>query len=96
MKFQLPSVIASLTLLLSSTVAQTGYCPGGETQMCCQNLLPDFNVGYYCASPNQPFPCQGGEPALLAMCCESYALTPRGVSYTEASLIKMETHRLSV
>ncbi|TEB19209.1 hypothetical protein FA13DRAFT_487394 [Coprinellus micaceus] len=89
MQFQLTSIIASLILLLSSAVAQTDYCPEGETQMCCQNLLPDFNVGYYCASPNQPFPCQGGEPPLLSMCCKSYALTPRGYTGDNCTLVSV-------
>lgn len=77
MQFQ---VLFAATLLFTPALgyAVPTHCPAGETQMCCQNLLPENNVGYYCAGPNQPFPCQSG--SLKAMCCKSYDLTPRGVS----------------
>lgn len=91
MRFQLSTLVSTL-LLFTSVHAQTEYCPEGETQMCCQNLLPDFNVGYYCATPDQAFPCQGGSPALQAMCCKSYDLTPRGVScQTMPSEVRRQT-----
>ncbi|TEB19208.1 hypothetical protein FA13DRAFT_1802529 [Coprinellus micaceus] len=87
MRFQL-SALASIALLFSSAFAQTDSCPEGETQMCCENLLPDFNVGYYCATPDQSFPCQSSSPVLVAMCCKSYDLTPRGYTGSNCTLVE--------
>src|SRR5690606_5354474 len=78
MRFQL-SAIASLALLLASASASAEHCNSGETQMCCEKL-DERNVGYYCATPDQQFPCYIGSPQLQAMCCTGYDLTPRGVS----------------
>lgn len=86
MQFQLSAVFATLSIFFAATSATPTYCEAGKTQMCCQNLQEAGNVGYYCASPNAEFPCQSA-PALTAMCCDSYDLTPRGVGYTTPCFI---------
>jgi hypothetical protein len=92
MRFQLSLVIASLSLLASSVNAQFGYCPTGQTQMCCQNLQASGNVGYYCSGPNQPFPCTSVSPPLKSMCCDTYALVPRGVSLDSSTFLSPLAH----
>ncbi|KAH6913252.1 hypothetical protein BKA70DRAFT_1558628 [Coprinopsis sp. MPI-PUGE-AT-0042] len=83
MRFQITAVIASLALLVSAAPSQTDYCPD-QTQMCCQNFQETGNVGYYCATPNQQFPCQ---ETLTSMCCETYDLTPRGYTGSNCKII---------
>ncbi|KAH6913198.1 hypothetical protein BKA70DRAFT_1262180 [Coprinopsis sp. MPI-PUGE-AT-0042] len=91
---QFSTVVAALSLFVASAIASPAaataasspvqaptYCPVGDTQICCYNLNTDTNVGYYCTTPDQPFPCQGDN--LLPLCCGSYDLTPRG--YTGSS-----------
>lgn len=66
---------------------ETGSCDAGLTQMCCMNLN-EFSVGYYCATPNQSFPCQGTSPVLRPLCCKSYDLTPRGYTGSDCVVPK--------
>ncbi|KAH6913250.1 hypothetical protein BKA70DRAFT_1262293 [Coprinopsis sp. MPI-PUGE-AT-0042] len=89
MRFQITSVIAFLALGGLSVHAQTcGHCSDGKTQMCCYNLSSEGGVGYYCGTPNAPFPCQdGGVPPLKSICCDSYALTPRGYTGSGCALV---------
>jgi hypothetical protein len=91
---QFSTVFATLTLFVAAAVAgpapagqpatspepspAPAWCPVGDTQICCYNIDTNFNVGYYCTTPDQAFPCQGEN--LLPLCCGSYDLTPRGVS----------------